>query len=484
MIFRAKKIAGSFVWMGVLLVLPALAWAQRIDDTGFRQFMALLVTESPDLEEWVHPKDISESKRLGITYQEAPAKFSIARGLGTQARARLKQSPNAYRFQISDADDGWQIVDVEISGTDRKTSFYFQEGKWANQVRYHTRDWVEEETFFFRFLISDTTHSNPYARKLLDDFVYLNLKKLGASEDAINTLMYHKIIYAHCSDEDQVEKLTGYWARGMYQLSSDYVISSYNSHAHEIAHLLMNYLLAEAPLYPNPVFLEGFATALGGRGGRAPGVLFDMAKFLDQSGMVTYEQLREPGSFKQIDPSVSYPLAGLLNAHLMEVSSFSLYQQAYLNQEKGMALLNLVDEKAWDTYLANKVPPTMQLEPDFNRFPNPTGLSFDVIDGRFYIRTEKSLTMSVGQPFPGYRSRLWEDVFPGRDYNGEIYGLKIDESEITLYDFFRDTIIAKYAAGFQKEPGPLRKDGQLYQISVDAKLINPPLDLLKVTEVD
>ncbi|MCZ7612273.1 MAG: hypothetical protein M5T52_01650 [Ignavibacteriaceae bacterium] len=53
------------------------------------------------------------------------------------------------------------------------------------------------------------------------------------TDEEKKTIQKEKLIYILCKDENEIEKLTGYKARGMGNLAYDYVITTYNCHYHE-----------------------------------------------------------------------------------------------------------------------------------------------------------------------------------------------------------------------------------------------------------
>ena len=103
-------------------------------------------------------------------------------------------------------------------------------------------------------------------------------------------------------------------------VSHDIIVSTFSAHFHELAHLLINYKLQQPHLYTHPFFLEGFAVAVGGRGGKAPAVQQQLGLAMYRSEFVALEDLRRVEGFYGYNASVSYPAAGLYNRFLLENS--------------------------------------------------------------------------------------------------------------------------------------------------------------------
>jgi hypothetical protein len=154
-------------------------------------------------------------------------------------------------------------------------------------------------------------------------------------------------------------RLTGYSARGMYDLANDYIISAYNCHYHEIAHLLMNYKLKSLSLYTLPLFQEGFAVAYGGRGGKEPAAILEMGLFMVKSQFLDYDSLLNKAGFNQYDASVSYPVAGLYTQFLIETIGIEKYLDLYTNYTAAASEIdrlqinsnNLPSGRDWQVFL-------------------------------------------------------------------------------------------------------------------------------------
>jgi hypothetical protein len=143
-------------------------------------------------------------------------------------------------------------------------------------------------------------------------------------------LKKEKIIYILCKDEDEIEKLTGYKARGMFNLAYDYVISTFNCHYHELLHLLMNYKLKNIPPYTHSFLQEGFAVSFGGRGGKEPEVILNLGCFIAESKFLEYKELLSLDKFRNFDVSMSYPLSGLYNNFIISNFGIDNYLKLYL----------------------------------------------------------------------------------------------------------------------------------------------------------
>ena len=134
---------------------------------------------------------------------------------------------------------------------------------------------------------------------------------LGFTISEKRILEKQKIGYIFCADEKGVEKITGFNAKGLAMLGTDEVVTSYQTHFHEVAHILINYKLKLLGLYTLPFFMEGFAVAVGGRGGMAPRVVTDLGYFLQKSGQLTYDSIFTFDQFRSTDGSITYPVAVL-----------------------------------------------------------------------------------------------------------------------------------------------------------------------------
>ena len=278
----------------LLTVVPASA----ITDAEARDFLKNLLSDSENLQSHVHPGELALSRRLGIQYEDVRNKFMISYGIDDTNAPTL--------HDITPLDSDFFLLTVRSGG--REYAYYFENDKLVSPVYYHSRDWMRIESEYFVFCPDDPDGITDYSMKRLDEFVESVANTLGISPAGLGELRKNKLYYFLCGDGDEIQKLTGYQTRGMYNLAYDYVISIYRCHFHEIAHLLINYRLKTLPLRTHPFFQEGFAVAVGGRGGRDRSVIANMGLFLEETGIAAHTDFLSYEAFTGTDASIAYAI--------------------------------------------------------------------------------------------------------------------------------------------------------------------------------
>jgi len=298
-------------------------------------------------------------------------------------------------------------------------------------------------------------------------------KLLDLSDKEMQNLQKKKIYYYLCKDEDEILSLTGYRARGMANLAYDAVITTYNFHAHELLHLLINYKLRRLPLYTHPFLQEGFAVAFGGRGGLGPNSLLNVAKFLFQTQFVELESILDGEAFRQQDASLSYSSAGLYNRFLLEKLGPQSYLQLYRTHSAGSARIasqritldELPDSSAWNSYISGEAvrnPITLDtMAASSHLIFNADSIRISEDSSHYYFRIDNVALLAAKEHFPSYRSKSFEELLPGRKYNGAKYLIRASAGEISIYNLFTNTLIDNYAASLSMLPMQIvRSDGK------------------------
>ena len=190
---------------------------------------------------------------------------------------------------------------ITIPTLNLKREYFLKDSFLFNSAYYHSRNWKTITTDHFKFFVSDETLFNDYSINLLENFINRMTEILSFTETERNQLKEKKIFYFLCKDEEEIQKVTGFATRGIFILAQDYVITTYNTHYHELLHFLINYKLRKLPLYTHPFLQEGFAVAFGGRGGLDAHTISEMGVFLIKSGFANYKELLSKLDFQKTD---------------------------------------------------------------------------------------------------------------------------------------------------------------------------------------
>ncbi len=439
-----------------------------------RQLLTALIHDAAEKNELIHPRAYQSAQRLGIHYPSRPDKFWLLYPIDETVIARFLDKEEAPRFEMVSDDGEYQVSRFLFPKDSLKLRFYWKDGQLIAPVDYYTRDWQVIKTRYFQFRISDPSRYHPYAAAQLDSFVEEMLERLHVPEEERRRLEKRKIVYCLARDADEVQQLSSFPVRGVYLLGNDYIVSFFNCHRHEVAHLLINYALKNAPLYVYPFLQEGFASAWGGRGDQAPAVIGDVGVFLETSGFLSYRQLFNVGNFRSLDPSLSYPVAAVYNRFLMSRWGTKAYLEFYTahSAAKDAALppvtpAELPEEAAFKTFLKE----TAQ-QVQISAFPEkPPGKP--LIEAHwgavwadslfYYFRLRGSIRLRPEHPHPGFVSAEFREVFPDLRYSGEQYVLSVSEDEVKLFNFYTAVLQAFYARGLSTAPWPIRSDDGMYQ---------------------
>ena len=434
----------------------------------------------------MHPDDLKISRRLGITYPESQSKALISWGLTEEERRRLSQTTIEQQIRIDQLEDGYSRLILFPDDTIASRSWIFKDGKQVSSILYKVKDWVLRESKHFRFYLSDPSRFHDKNVEVLEAFLVETAELLGITESRLERLEDEKIIYCFCQNQEEIRDLTGFFARGMYILSHDLIVSTYSSHAHELAHLLINYRLGTPHLFTHPMLLEGFAVARGGRGGRAPRIQHQLGAFLHRSGWVTPDDLLDAASFFRLNASISYPGSALYNEFLIECLGIEKYLKLYL--ESGgdaervsylrISSKDLPDESRWLAYLDSQ-PTIGAVAPSAGAFPStsdPVLFENDPDADRYRFVLPEVAVLVDGSEVSDYRSFLFKELVPDRPYSGGRYLLTCSRAEVGLYDLYTNTMIAHYAAAFAENSIEIPENDGRYSFTIEADLFDLDID--------
>ncbi len=469
----------------MVLFLPGGLHAQVMGQREAARFASALLSGGPSLEAWMSPASLQMSRRFGISYDGARCKFLIANDLDDSVRQILLRDPSRYTVETDTLVDGFSRVRLTAPTLNLNKEYYFTGSKCITAFEYYSRGWKTINTPHFRFFVSDTAQFNRYCILRLESFLAQMGRLLGLRPVDMQLLATEKVYYYLCKDEEEVQQLTGFRARGMFNLAYDAIITTYNLHLHELIHLLMNFRLRHLPLYTHPLLQEGFAVAFGGRGGLDARVLDDVGKFLYENNVIGLSELLDRAQFEQLDASLSYPASGLYNRFLVETMGMPAYLRLYLSHSgaSGDSVVHTLDttelpsSAKWLSYLHG---PTLQnpIVPGRWSGKNPIvrgdstlNVSEDSTHYYFALRSEACIADSVH--CPGYASRLYREISPGRAYRGDHFLLKATADEVALYDLFTNTMILSYAANFALPQEPVPSDSGWYYFHIAKKAFEP-----------
>lgn len=447
-----------YKYLLILIFLAPSIFSQHIS----QKFFDALIYDKPELTDYIKKDELKYSKRLGIQYESVKNKILIGYELPEEIQAGIISGKYKYEIKELPAENGFTEVTFLVPDVNYSRVYYFRNGFVTNST-YFSSKWSGKESKYFSFSIEEPIYFNEYCINRLDQFVDMIADTLGFTISERRILEKEKIGYIFCKDENSVEKITGFKAKGMAMLGTDEVVTSYQTHFHEVAHILINYKLKKLGLYTLPFFMEGFAVAVGGRGGMAPRVVTDLGYYLQKSGILTYDSILTNEGFYNNDASMSYAVAGLYNSFLLSELGGEKYLELYKKVNGDLEFvksitshyLKLPDINKWNFFLQfyekhsdyyfdekDTIKWIMRAQ-DIGYFPvkvNENWLKFFIQD-YFFLQYDYLPRKQK------YFSRLLMEMFPddsSKANSPDEYGIFVDSLNLTVVNFFNDEIMVKY----------------------------------------
>lgn len=472
-----------------IAIAYSTAHSQTLSEKAARQFLTALCQNDSSVFEFIDVNDLKYSERLGIRYEIVFAKLLCSQVLESTTRAGIKAGTLDYRIKIDDLDPVFQKLTVSVSGINRPHEFYFRNGKFVLASSYYSQYWASIESKHFRFHFSDSSLVNSNAIERLELFFGTTAKLLEYSQEQLEIIGREKIDYLLCRNPREVEELTGYESRGMYELASDRIITCFGSHYHELVHLMVNFKLGTLPLRTHPFLQEGIAVALGGRGGIEKSVMMEMASFLVESGMANVGELLTTNGFMQSHSSLSYPICGLYCDFLLSqigIGSFlDLYRRYSTTQENIDAVAikaeDLPADSTWLTYVKERsAQHAIELAPSDGGFEEVYRDSSVVISmgpNQYLFRVREKVAFGSGIHLGNYRSSVFTEQFSEREYRGEQFAIVANSDEIKIYDLFTNSLIANLVGSFRIPPVTIANENGVFEFTVEQSVFGPNFEL-------
>ena len=452
--------------------------AQSLPDSTAREFINSLLVNRNNLDEFVLPEELSLSGRLGISYKGIDKKYLISNDIDSAARVKFIRNKFTFTYSIERLAKNYSYLKVEIPSLNLMREYFFKGHYLVSKPYYYSRNWEIINSKYFVFHISNKSQFNCYAIEKLDSFITRIAHLLKYNDERISRLKQNKINYFLCKDENEIKQLTGFNARGLYYIPYDYIITTYTCHYHELLHLLMNYKLNNLYLYTLPFLQEGFAVAFGGRGGKEPDVILDMGLFLVKSGFLDYNSLLSKQQFYQSDISMSYPVSGMYNKFLIDEAGIDKYlelYQKYSASEDNIEILTIDSAELppynrWQNYVNAYYDSSIiisQANTEEYKVVAEKSNKYKISsnDGYYLFQIKDTLLLQPEYPLK-FKSKLFGEILPNRNYKWEKYAVIADSNEISVYNFYSNNLIAKYVRGFSIAQQPVKSENGLYRYPV------------------
>ncbi|HEY3250125.1 MAG TPA: hypothetical protein VGK25_03300 [Ignavibacteria bacterium] len=446
-----------------LLFLQCLISCVIFSQTINNPFIEALINNKENITDYVDKDELARSERLNIQYNDVRYKWLISFDIPDGVKAGFREGKYNYSLQQLQLENGFSVVTLAVPSVNYIQKFYFLNDKFVSPSGYFTRNWIEKESKYFKFRISEPKYFNDYCIKRLDWFVDSLCGLLEVEPERQKLLEEEKIYYTFCKDENEVEKITGYRSKGITLLAADEIVTAYQTHFHEIAHLLINFKLRNPGLYTLPFFMEGFAVAVGGRGGMAPNVVTDLGYYLQQTHFLSYDSILTNESFYREDANMTYAVSGLYNSFLLKELGGKEYLDLYskvngnLDQVRNIQVSDIKlppGEKFMsfvNDYYSNRSILFLN-KPDI-LLPDLEGKKFTRMNGYYLFEWRNVSNITVQEfNYADYISRQFQDLFPDKQYNIEMYSIITEKNKtIRAYNLLNDELIALYDINFSLE---------------------------------
>jgi hypothetical protein len=475
--------------ISLLLLFIPFSYTQNISNSRVEDIINNLLTGSTKISDYIFPDEYNISNRLGIEYEGVKNKFLIANDFPEEISHDLIKGKIKYEYKINMLEDNFSVLTFKIPFLNIKKEFFLKDSLLVTSPYYHSRNWKMITSEHFKFFISNETPFNEYSINLLESFINKITSILSFTDEEKNLLKDKKIFYFLCKDEDEIQKVTGFTTRGIYILAQDYIVTTYNTHYHELLHFLINVKLRKLPLYTHPFLQEGFAVAFGGRGGLDAHTISEMGVYLVKSGFANYSELLSRKDFQSMDASISYPVSGLYTAFLIKRIGIEKYLDLYKKYSASLDLKiidridvnELPDEKEWNEFidsLIDKNPVRVFEEKDYSEFDLITKQNgFEVYENEmeYLFRIKDTLLIKNSKNISNYQSKIFNEQLPKRKYNSEKYLILANQNEVSIYNLYSNNLIGKYVASFSLPTKIVNTREGLYEFVVRKNLFDEDL---------
>ncbi|MCK5125570.1 MAG: hypothetical protein KAR42_04885 [candidate division Zixibacteria bacterium] len=461
---------------------------------------------------------IKASAKLGIEYRDVRLKYDCASPISQNLEAIQSGMCQVYSSLVLQQDSTAKVTVHLISPSDSADFTYLCcliDGDWkiTSPYYYKIKDMPVRQTKYCRIYYSDETLLNSYACMQIDRFIEATAKSLGVSFEKLNILSSVGITYLLLPDVDVME-LVGYPTKGMYDVPSDAIITSRLPHNHELTHLLVNYAQENPSLFTSPFMQEGVACYFGGRWGRSSRIINYIGyvnlqfKLAGPEDILTYDGFHN----KIGNADISYPISSLFVGYLVQTldreSFLSLYDD-FSGTGEGVKKLSLSNakklitektgldwnvissrfERRWQRYFrCGIVPFETQLSADSAAVSVNDTINYSIWDvGNTYLievdlsKAPKGGVLLLSNDSTAahdlYSSFLFNEQLPERAFLHQRFGLKITPSEIGIYDYFTNELLASFVYGFELDYSPDNAASNIYRFRIN-KIIFGIEDLL------
>ncbi len=437
-----------------------------------------------------HSNALKRADRLNIQYNNIPLKIDCASPAILYMEQIQNEIVNWEIGECREIEENFQVCDAAfITGGDTLIQPYYIEydnnnARLIKSQDVFARDWAIVQTDYVRIHYNDSSLINEYAVKELDHFIDDASEVLEISSGRMELLRSEKIDYYLCNVDD-FENITGHHAHGLYVIPSDAIITRHLPHRHELAHFLINYKLETLDLFTIPLLQEGFATAIGGRWEKSNDVILQLGYHLHSQNLIHLDSMLTRDDFYRSGPAdMTYPMGGLLVNMIIDELGMKNFLVIYRSLSGTGEEVAGIDSETIKTTIAGAFGwEWTEFLDHFSSYVNKyNSIGITIVDSlpseepyftteddyvvhkiwneneTYIIEISSDLILTTFNIFfidknsdisPEYRSTLFKDMLA--DYNsfsGQRYGIISITSDLGVYDFYTNELLAKYIPDF------------------------------------
>ena len=474
----------------LILLFPTVLFPQSLTKERAERFALSLFYNSDSLSSMFSESTLKMSERLGIEYEGIKFKELISNDFDEDTKQLIVKDHENYTVQIDALEDGYSKLSIIVNGISKQ--YYFRDSLCISSLEYHCRNWMTRESEHFKFIISDESLFNQNNVESLEQFVNEIAARLELTDNDMNKLTKEKILYYLCRDEEEVRVLAGYEAKGMYNLAYDAILTTHNTHYHELIHLLVNLGLEKLPLYTHPMLQEGIAVALGGRGGMSRNILLRLGSYLLVTGLVDPSLVLSKKEFSEQNATLSYPAAGVMCNFIINRFGMDQFMILYRNHSGSaddecvsvIQTAELPDTTGWDEYLNSNLVSndvgidTLKSKGEIILNNELIKITYD--DEKYFFQTSGNILITSGKQYPEFRSRKFYELLPNSQYKGEKYLIRANNDEVAVYDLYDNEAVAGFFGSLYYPAINIPKKGSDYIFSINRNIFDKPLQEMNI----
>ena len=486
---KTKFLTALLLTLGTIIFSSSAGYGQAEDVV--RDYLAAI--KSGD---WAKAKsfwlesEIERANKLGIKFIGINAKYDCTFPyINDRSRLALDKCLETISSESNDNKKAIIKVSAKCPAYKQIEQKYYlvkndEDWKLCSSMHFYTGGWRNHQSKYFRVHYDDSSLLNDQAMVAMDSFVDSLIDILQVTGDRQQFLETNKIDYYLCTP-DEMKLLTGYDAHGMTSFPFDAIITRHLPHTHEIVHLMTNYALQELPLYTVPVIQEGLACCLGGRWSKSSDIINYWGNVSLSLGLASLDDLITTDGFVNCNggADAAYAIGSLFAQALIDNFGAEKFMEFYRSLSgdlprveslpadsiKGQAekifgvkwqiIENNFNKLVQDNKYCGIIPEHHKANgnPVANLKSEKAELRIYDNDSTYYFEIKihdeganaiLAMMDSDSLPSRDYQSWQYAQHLPDTKYNGEHFGLRVNKDEAGLYDYFTNTLTAKYVYSF------------------------------------